>query len=750
VSSLLGLLLAVVGHFSIHELGACSFLIFTVFLLVSARKKHSSADKVASGELIFVAAVLLIAALLWHNPFSYIFGGWDPGAYINTGVHIARTGTINYTDSFFAALPDDLKPAFSHYRSGLYQRFPGFLIGDMAQGKVLPQFHHVYPVWIAVFYMLFGLKSVFYVNAVFGLFSVMAVYFIGKKVFDKRTGTIAALLLLLNITQVWQVRFQTAEITAQFFILASLYMFSAFFQNRSALFGIGGAVSLACALFTRFDMLLYLPLVVFGLYMMFITGRRKDLVGPGLTLVLAGAGFVLYKRYTCLYIPLQHLIISNTAVYAAGGLLSAGVIFYFAYKKWPRALTSFLNSAAFRFTVVAAVCLLAVYAYSVRPKIEHSFDGGNFVALGWFMTPWGLAMAVAGISVFFINLRRIDEIVIFLVSLLSIVVYTYRLFSDDFYMWSARRFVPVVIPALCLFVGWFINRIGSRLKRARIVATAALVLVTAAPPLVNGWAVVRGDDYAGSISFLSRLAAALDPEGVYLCNGYRVAAPLNLIYNFNTIAISDIDENKVEQCLRYLTQQVERGTKVYYIGPEDGVYSDRCNFRKINELTYTSSRISRSRSALPQRIEKLIAAYNIFEISPITSESAPTPKEVTFNFGETFFGQWSGFKLTSRKPDVAVVSEPCSLIVPVHSGHTTTIVFKAAGVQENTSIQIRINETQAGTVHLSKKMQEYRIEIPDDMVYSSGNRARLGLIPDQDATAYLDWIRVISHDHAER
>jgi Dolichyl-phosphate-mannose-protein mannosyltransferase len=746
ISSLAGLGLAAAGYFSLKVLLVVLYLISSLFFLVSSRKKLSTANKPDRTELLFFIAIIVIAAVLWHNPFSYIFGGWDPGGYVNTGVHIARTGTINYTDQFFAQLPDEMKTTFSHYRSGLYQRFPAFMLDKVEPGKILPQFHHIYPVWTAIFYMLFGLDSVFYLNPLFGLLSVASVYFLGQKVFNKTTGIIAAFLLVLNIVQLWQVKFQTSEIAAQFFILTSLYMLSIFFQNGGRLYGAGWVAAFACALFTRFDMLLYLPIILFGMYMMLLNRRGKELITPGVGLLITTLFFLLYKRYTYLYVPLQNIILSNTMICAAGVMLLAAVIFFFIYRKHHKKISHFFCSSYFRIPVVALLCLVAVYAYFIRPKIDHSFDGGNFAALGWFFTPWGLAMAVAGMTLFFLKLRRSDEVTFFLAVLVSTGIYSYNLLSDDFYMWSARRFAPMVIPGLCLFTGWFIQWPS---RRFGIAISIILALAIALPPLVRGRAIISGDDFTGSTEFLAELADELDPEPVYICNGYRAAAPLSLIYGFDLLALSDISSDKIKLCFKYITQQLKHDVLTYYIGPEEEVYSNYCNFRHIKRLTFSSSRIEHSRNTVPDKIRNLTTDYNIFAIEPLGPSNRELPNEAIFDFGENFFGQWSGFELTSRKPEFAIAAKRCSMIIPIVDGAKTKLILRAYSSKEDSFLTVVLGGKSAGTVKIAAVIGEYEMEIPTGFVYTPSKRATLELVPEKGAIVYFDWIKVVNYDRSD-
>ena len=113
--SVSGLLLGYTGLFS--SLPVIPFLCIVTLLLGlfffkkqqgSLQKKSFSSYKKPENILLFV--ILLGAALLYFHPHEYLDGGWDPGTYVNTGVHLARTGSLVYQDTVLKKMESkDLK-----------------------------------------------------------------------------------------------------------------------------------------------------------------------------------------------------------------------------------------------------------------------------------------------------------------------------------------------------------------------------------------------------------------------------------------------------------------------------------------------------------------------------------------------------------------------------------------------------------------------------------------------------------------
>ena len=615
ITSLGGFALAILGIFSIYLLFIVCLVVGIVFVLLSFGNKLAASEEPPVAGLIFFGVAILIAVALWHDPFSYIFGGWDPGVYTNTGVHLARTGEINYTDDFFASLPENRKMLFTHHRQYIHQRFPGFLLADLSEGKIQPQFHHLYPVWIAVFYSLFGIKFALFVNVVFGFLSIMALYFLCGNFFSREVGIVATLLLLLNVAQLWQVRFQTSEVMTQFFLLLMIYMSGFFFREENRWWGLFSVLAFGCALFTRYDTLLYLPLVMIGLYLMALSGRARSTRLPASGLAVVLLWFILYKTITPLYLPLWGDIrpYMSAIIGAVAIAVILAVIFWFAFKKYGSAISEFFSSSGFRWSVVALIALLAIYAYFVRPEINHTMDGKNFVALGWFMSPWGLGMMVAGAGIFILKVKRLDQLLLLLMGAVSSIVYIHSRLNDDFYMWTVRRYIPLVIPLFAVLISYFIITVSRKMKRAKVAVIVVLALVTAVPPLVRGKAVIAGNDYRELEDFIDEFASDLDPEGIYICDGYWLAQPLNLMYGLNTLVVSDVNDEKIKKVTTCFRGMVNRNKNVYYIGKQPPRFGDMLASDEIKTSQFHTRRIQHSRF-LPRKLEQRSHTFKLFKV----------------------------------------------------------------------------------------------------------------------------------------
>ena len=199
-------------------------------------------------QTLAYAAVLLLFALLVARPFEVVLGVRDAGVYANTGFAIARSGSLIQPDPLVAQIVQDQESADPALRAAALQaetnflgvqnkerfiatrmRVPGFMFneGDLAAGRITPQFYHLFPVWIALLAALLGNQGGLLATGLLGLFGVWGVGMLGRRLAGPWVGLLAAALLALNGVQVWFSRYSTSEVAAQAVVFAGLYCFAA-------------------------------------------------------------------------------------------------------------------------------------------------------------------------------------------------------------------------------------------------------------------------------------------------------------------------------------------------------------------------------------------------------------------------------------------------------------------------------------------------------------------------------------------
>lgn len=210
-------------------------------------------------EALAYAAVLIVFGAIVGRPFETILGLRDAGVYASAGFAIARTGGIAQYDSLIAQIASDqqssdplLREAAAHFETNALgvqhpdrhiatkRRMGGFLIheGDLAQGRVVPQGFHMYPVWIGLLTSLLGLQGGLLATGLMGLLGVWSVGMLGRRLAGSWVGLLGSAVLALNGGQVWFSRYSTSETTFQFLCIAGLYAFAVAQADEGQ--GVGG------------------------------------------------------------------------------------------------------------------------------------------------------------------------------------------------------------------------------------------------------------------------------------------------------------------------------------------------------------------------------------------------------------------------------------------------------------------------------------------------------------------------------
>jgi len=202
---------------------------------------------IADWEILSFIAVGVIFVLLVARPFEVVLGARDAGVYTNSGFAIAATGGIIQHDVLVQQLGQDEQSDDPELRAAAAQaetnflgnqngmrfiatrlRLSGFQIwaGDLDDGRVVPQFLHLYPAWIALLTSLLGLHGGLLATGLLGFLGVWSVGMLGRRLAGPWVGLLGALFLALNGVQVWFSRYSTSEACAQFLCFAALYGFA--------------------------------------------------------------------------------------------------------------------------------------------------------------------------------------------------------------------------------------------------------------------------------------------------------------------------------------------------------------------------------------------------------------------------------------------------------------------------------------------------------------------------------------------
>lgn len=512
ITSFIGLLLAQLGIFSLFNIVLILFLIsitlYFRFKQLNLELKFSPSITFSIEKILFI--ILIISAIfLFFQPYQWIAGERDPGVYVSTGINIAKTGSIFIKDPLLAQMNTsiqetlyDIEPAsiygfISWEMVNFKYQLPGFFITDLNSGTITPQFLHIFPVWIAIFYSIFGLLGVFYVNPIFGVLSIISLFFIGKRLFSWKVGALAGFLLILNFAQIWYGRYPLSEIISQFFILSGIATFIQFNRRNDRYLAVICALLFGLAFLTKIETILII--VPLGLYLIYIK---------------------LCKNL-------------NTSHY------------YFILSIFIMLIYNLIDYFLFSRPYLSLLLESAINPPPMAPDLSKYI--GLFVSIemfSWYMTKLGLILAIAGFVLIILKKDKKEKLLIVLIALIfsTLLISKLTIFPDQ--PWWARRLIPVVFPLYALFASYSLNEIAEIKKIGRYISCILTTFLIVSLTIIS-YPIINHSEGYGMVKGISGLSEYFGDNDIILTGssleGYVLSTPLYYIFDKKTIFLFRYD-----------------------------------------------------------------------------------------------------------------------------------------------------------------------------------------------------------------
>ncbi len=591
-SAWLALLLAELGRFSILRAAAILAAACATVLVVGRRRLGFPIRAPRSwSEALPAAAVLALALWLQARPTEYLLGGRDPGTYVAAMAMIARTGGIAYTDPVVLSIPrEDVdlffrEPGAADFNWG---RFMGFPLERPETGRVVPEFFHLFPAFGAYLFQAMGVKGALAAPPIFGILGTLAVFFAFRRILGPAPALLAALLLAVNVVQVWFARYPVSEGLSQLLVFTAFLAVARSELSRSAAFGVLAGAALGLSLLVRIDgVLVAAPLATYLL----LRRARSDLdlkqaaalvIPFGLLGAHAALHAALFARKYVVSIATRPYWRQPAEVWLLAGAAAFGlglILYYVGPHLVGRAQA---HQEALRGGLALAVLLLALYAWFLRPALSAwagadwndaaqtipslkpwldrlgfshlaAHDAQSLRRLGWFVTPLGVALGVAGLVAMIRDWRR-EYLFAVLTALSFSAFYFYKLRVYNDYFFALRRFVPVILPCLLGFAAYFLARLAAAGRWRRLVA-AGMALGLGASFLVSTAPLRRYVDWKGSVAFVADVARRFGPDDVVIFEQqssiHLLSLPLWAVHGVNVLELSRFrpDPDRLQQLI---------------------------------------------------------------------------------------------------------------------------------------------------------------------------------------------------------
>jgi hypothetical protein len=574
-------------------------------------------------EYAFLAMWLVIASWLFFRPHQYIIGGADAGVYINLAANISGTGSILIEDQTLADLDPSLYPALlrslperdSGTEVAPYYIFPGFYVTDAAQGKIMPQFYPLHPVWQAVAYGLGGVGSALFMTGLWALLGGLAIYMTIRELGGWEVAALGLTGLSLTALQVWFARYPTTEALTQFLLWAAVWSTILWFRGRQprALWAMLAGVAYGEVLLVRIDTYFLLIIPVFAWFYLRWSGRwRKEDWWFFAPLGLLTAHSLIHARWQStpyFYNTFSYglnLVRRNWLIPVLAILFGAAIlILYGRYRHTAAGFRRYRKPVLI--AGVIAIVLLFIYGWFIRPSLgdigasrDYWFAGGqiptqldreNLLRLGWYLSPLGIVLAMAGICLMLWKVTARTAVVL-VVGLMFSLLYLWRIQANPHQIYTMRRYVPAVLPFFVVSTAYLLEWLMRQKRKWMVLSGMVLAILWLVGLAWSARGFISQVDYKGIIAQVEELDSRLEPGSILIFGddnpitlGDLVGTPMQYIYGHKVYSLRDAEHTDIEALNDAVEAWVESGQSVYWVG--DSGFLEFTGLTPRNSFTYT-------------------------------------------------------------------------------------------------------------------------------------------------------------------
>ncbi len=519
-----------------------------------------------------------ITLILSPRPFEYLVGGRDHGVYVNTGIHIARSGGILAVDNVITELPIEIRsllvrPETRPWQSGYPgtwsegQHVTGLTIRSLADGVYLPHAFHFFPAFIGVFYAVGGVSFAFVPTLVVAVLAMCGSLLVIRRLWGDAVMLLSGLLLVSSVAQMWFSKYPTAEVMIQLFFWGGVLLMLWLLERQLPVIAILAGAGFGLLHLIKMDTVLFpIGLLLFfgGLWLQ----KRWHPVYKWfwLTYLLFSIHAALHAFYIATIYFLDHLLrvllprtVAESVASVVGQLTQPNEILAQIWQAYGWVVTSVI---LFLMLFVSLLVwqngrLQTIFAQTMSQQTRLQWGFGlllGSVAMGTtvssifpeatelfhtqlytgglsrlYLSRLGLGMGIVGV-LFILITGRTRQHVFTLVMVLSNMLPLYFLGAGTApdHFWVIRRFFPIAFPFLLTgtavvvwgLAQWIwrleIGNGGLAIRRALLILPLGIYLLVGAGLLQHTLPLFRAVDYDGLPEQLTIFATLFPDDAVLL------------------------------------------------------------------------------------------------------------------------------------------------------------------------------------------------------------------------------------------
>ncbi len=681
-------------------------------------------DAVLLGSVLGIG---LLAAIMFSRPHTYLHGGLDPGEYVSTSALIQRTGAIQYEDPLLAALPESLYPTFC--RNPVPPRptlHAGYLILDAQRGRMVPDYYHLYPSWLALFQAGDDVEAVYWGQTMVAVLAMMVGFLFLRLLAGVRVAWVATLGLIFNPAVLYFGRYPSTELLSMVLLFGCMacLRYRQTMRSAAGLWTLG-VVALALTL-THIINLVPLFAMLVTCFADGVYRRDRDRMRDG---VMLAAGAIVGTLRNAWVTPLfVDTLFSYYVIEQPGYILGASVFlaclvcgawFLFTYAR-PRMPSRLQSRVAWHAMAGLLVAAFAGYHYFLRPRIGSGHDTLNLRSLAWLFSPVGIMLSVAA---FFLPLRKKpsrDVLILLAAGGLTTVILLQHKYVQPYYMWAYRRYVPLVIPMFSILLAYTVVGSATWLRRFKLQGLPIAVFC-----VLLGWqihqarAILRVREHQGLPAHVERVAAALQDADFALIDHWTMATPLRIAYGLPAYQLSIEPEPVVaaRQAALHglLLEKLHAGQTVYFVTHSRPFFLPGFHPRRLGFFPHCAETLRWRRKGIPVSTQTNDSSVAIYEF---ISGQAPSFETLDFDIGYLGIGLVRGFYRMRRRPDRTMrwTNGDAALYIPgLPRGGEITLSLshgRPAGALDKLEVALTLDGQAWKTIQVGRDWKDYTLALP--------------------------------------
>ncbi|HEX8231045.1 MAG TPA: hypothetical protein VF826_17290 [Chloroflexia bacterium] len=369
----------------------------------------------------------------------------------------------------------------------------------------------------------------------------------------------------------------------------------------------------------------------------------------------------------------------------------------------------------------------------------------NLLRIGWYLSPLAMLLAIPGLLRWIWTRLNAATGLFFAMLLILSFVFVQETYTDAHFIYTMRRYVPIILPALLLGVAWFCQWLWSRV-RPRVVGAAlagVIVLGLGVFYIYTSRAIIPHVEERGAVAQLNDLASRFPNPGktvVLFSDGrdepYLISTPLHFIYGIESfVLVREYPNLRSDIVQQIIKRWQSEGWEVYMMMGVNGgkAHFTDLSLREVGSWEYDVDEFEQLYYQKPTNVSRAYLPWGIYRVEPAAPQPSALPfsldvgemdypwlvagfnKQETSDGGESFW-RWTGGHAVLRVPI------PGTPGAATYQGTRVTLSMRPETPVEGSpvlrteplTITVALDDTQIGQVVVEPgtDFREYTFTVP--------------------------------------